>query len=378
MTLLDPALTTLTPRLELHVPTALTRFRQLRAALPGTAVHYAVKANPHPVLLARAGRRRAAASTWPARPRCGPCLDAGARRGRPRLLQPGQAPRRRRRGGRARRPAVRRRLAGGDPQGRRGRARDGRAVPDRHLRRAARTGRCRASTAAPPPRPSRCSASPPGSGSTPPASPSTSAPSSATRRRGTRRSRPSARIFAAAARRPVCGPGCSTSAAASRPRSRAARPLSRRTAPRSGGRLRKRFGDAPPADDRRARPRRSSPTPATGHVRRRRGPPRRHPLGLPRRRGVHRAGRDPRRGDPLPARDRRRRTDRSVRARRPDLRQRRRALREAAGAAAAGARRGRPGRAHAPRAPTRRCYSTVGFNGFAPLPTELVLGLVPA
>ena len=24
------------------------------------------------------------------------------------------------------------------------------------------------------------------------------------------------------------------------------------------------------------------------------------------------------------------------------------------------------------------CYSTVGFNGFAPLPTELVLGLVPA
>ena len=51
MTLLDPALTTQTPRLELHVPTALTRFRQLRAALPGTAVHYAVKANPHPVLL---------------------------------------------------------------------------------------------------------------------------------------------------------------------------------------------------------------------------------------------------------------------------------------------------------------------------------------
>jgi ornithine decarboxylase len=78
MTLLDPALTTLTPRLELHVPTALTRFHQLRAALPSTAVHYAVKANPHPVLLralVAAGSSFDVAS--PAEVRA--CLDAGAR-----------------------------------------------------------------------------------------------------------------------------------------------------------------------------------------------------------------------------------------------------------------------------------------------------------
>lgn len=78
MTLLDPALTTLTPRLELHVPTALTRFRQLRAALPGTAIHYAVKANPHPVLLralVAAGSGFDVAS--PAEVRA--CLEAGAR-----------------------------------------------------------------------------------------------------------------------------------------------------------------------------------------------------------------------------------------------------------------------------------------------------------
>jgi ornithine decarboxylase len=41
-----------TPYLVLDVPAAVTRFRRLGAALPGTAVHYAVKANPDPGLLA--------------------------------------------------------------------------------------------------------------------------------------------------------------------------------------------------------------------------------------------------------------------------------------------------------------------------------------
>ena len=41
-----------TPYLDLDVPAAVTRFQRLAATLPGTAVHYAVKANPEPVLLA--------------------------------------------------------------------------------------------------------------------------------------------------------------------------------------------------------------------------------------------------------------------------------------------------------------------------------------
>jgi len=41
-----------TPYLHLDVAAAVTRFRRIGAALPGTAVHYAVKANPDPVLLA--------------------------------------------------------------------------------------------------------------------------------------------------------------------------------------------------------------------------------------------------------------------------------------------------------------------------------------
>jgi ornithine decarboxylase len=93
MTLLEPARTTdhasgepdpdradVTPRLELHVPTALARFRRLRAALPGTDLHYAVKANPQPDLLralVRAGARFDVAS--PAEVRA--CLAAGARPG---------------------------------------------------------------------------------------------------------------------------------------------------------------------------------------------------------------------------------------------------------------------------------------------------------
>ncbi len=46
----DPRPTT--PYLELDVPAAVTTYEALAAALPGTAVHYAVKANPHPRLLA--------------------------------------------------------------------------------------------------------------------------------------------------------------------------------------------------------------------------------------------------------------------------------------------------------------------------------------
>ncbi|WP_395695900.1 type III PLP-dependent enzyme [Nocardioides sp.] len=44
-------LTPVEPYLELSVPTAVRRLRALVAALPGTAIHYAVKANPDPVLL---------------------------------------------------------------------------------------------------------------------------------------------------------------------------------------------------------------------------------------------------------------------------------------------------------------------------------------
>ena len=40
-----------TPYLEVDVRTAVDRFDELSSALPGTGVHYAVKANPHPQLL---------------------------------------------------------------------------------------------------------------------------------------------------------------------------------------------------------------------------------------------------------------------------------------------------------------------------------------
>ena len=66
-----------TPRLELSVGTAVARYLSLASALPGTAIHYAVKANPHPVLLralAQAGCRFDVAS--PAEVRL--ALDAGA------------------------------------------------------------------------------------------------------------------------------------------------------------------------------------------------------------------------------------------------------------------------------------------------------------
>lgn len=41
-----------TPYLDLDVPAAVTRYRRIAACLPGTAVRYAVKANPEPALLA--------------------------------------------------------------------------------------------------------------------------------------------------------------------------------------------------------------------------------------------------------------------------------------------------------------------------------------
>jgi len=47
-----PAPTRATPYLDLDVPQSVRAFRRLAAALPGTALHYAVKANPEPQLLA--------------------------------------------------------------------------------------------------------------------------------------------------------------------------------------------------------------------------------------------------------------------------------------------------------------------------------------
>ena len=203
MTLLAPAVSTRTdagrtptPVLELHVPTAVARFHRLRAALPGTAVHYAVKANPHPVLL-RALVAAGASFDVASPTEVQACLDRRRAPGRPRLLQPHQAAHGHRRVRGDGRPAVRGRHARGDPQGRRGRAGFRGALPARDLRRAARTGRCRASTAARPRRPSTCSGSPPSSGSTPPGCPSTSGRSSATPPPGTRPIEASSRIFAA-------------------------------------------------------------------------------------------------------------------------------------------------------------------------------------
>ena len=108
--------------LELHVPTALTRFHQLRAALPGTAVHYAVKANPHPVLLRALVAAGSPASTWRARPRCRPAstpapdaddlVYSNPIKLRADIVAAAELGR----------PAVRRGLARGDPQGGRGRS----------------------------------------------------------------------------------------------------------------------------------------------------------------------------------------------------------------------------------------------------------------
>ena len=48
----DPRRPSATPYLRLHVGEAVERYRRLTRALPGTAIHYAVKANPDPRLLA--------------------------------------------------------------------------------------------------------------------------------------------------------------------------------------------------------------------------------------------------------------------------------------------------------------------------------------
>ena len=48
----SPRPTRATPYLDLDVPHAVAAYRRLAAALPGTALHYAVKANPEPALLA--------------------------------------------------------------------------------------------------------------------------------------------------------------------------------------------------------------------------------------------------------------------------------------------------------------------------------------
>ena len=53
---LAPARTRHTPYLDFDVAYAVATYRRLAAALPGTALHYAVKANPDPVLLAALAR----------------------------------------------------------------------------------------------------------------------------------------------------------------------------------------------------------------------------------------------------------------------------------------------------------------------------------
>ncbi len=73
----EVAPTRTTPYLELDVSAAVRHFIDLAAALPGTAVHYAVKANPHPELLrelAAVGCRFDVASPVEVRA----ALDAGA------------------------------------------------------------------------------------------------------------------------------------------------------------------------------------------------------------------------------------------------------------------------------------------------------------
>jgi ornithine decarboxylase len=67
-----------TPYLELDVTKAVGRYRRLAAVLPGTSVHYAVKANPHPALLQALARARCGFDVAsPAEVRA--ALDAGAR-----------------------------------------------------------------------------------------------------------------------------------------------------------------------------------------------------------------------------------------------------------------------------------------------------------
>ena len=232
-------------------------------------------------------------------------LDGRRRAGRPRLLQPGEAARGRAVRGPARRGPVRRRLPRRGRQGRRGRARQPACCAGSSPRATGRTGRCRASTAARPARPSRsCVYAAPARpacrrGLLPRRLP-------AARPRGLGRPDRRGRHGLRDAPRGRAGRrGCWTSAAASRPGSTTAARHPRRTAPRSSGTWPTRSATAGPTTI--AEPGRGIAADAgvlVATVRRRRAP-RRHPLGLPRRRRLHRAGRDPRRGDPLPAGHRR-------------------------------------------------------------------------
>ena len=275
---------------------------------------------------------------------------------------------------RARRAAVRRRLARGDPQGRRRRTRGRGAVPASSPRARARTGRCRASTAARPTRPSTSCGSPPRSGLD---------PAGVSFHVGSQQRDPAAwrapiearpRVFAALARATGLRPWLSTSAAASRP-------ARRRVRAGSHG-VRRRHRRLPLARLRRAPARRpwSSPVAASSadagtrrHQRRRGRPTAATPAG-----SSSTPGSSP--GWSRPS------------------------TRRSATGSSTPASTARPARACSPAPPataptcsTRRrpvqlplalaegdevrvdaagaystCYSTVGFNGFAPLPTVLV------
>ncbi len=73
----SPAAAVRTPHLVLDVDLAVQRYAELGRALPRTRLHYAVKANPHPELLARLVRAGAAFDVAsPAEVEA--CLDAGA------------------------------------------------------------------------------------------------------------------------------------------------------------------------------------------------------------------------------------------------------------------------------------------------------------
>ena len=147
-------------------------------------------------------------------------------------------------------------------------------------------------------------------------------------------------------------------------------PPSGRTARPSQRHLDRSFGDSSSADDRRARPRHRR---GRGGLWCRRSSESidraRRALGVPRRRCLHRPGGDARRGHPLPAHHHARRPQRAVRAGRarpataPTCSTRRRwcHCRCPAGATRSGC---------CPPAPTPAALS-VGFIGFAPLPTVL-------
>ena len=315
--------------------------------------------------------RSGAASTWPARPRCGP-----PRRRRPRRATSSTPTRSSAATDIAEAAALGVRLFVVDsPEETRkvAEAAPGQpgAVPARDVRRAAPTGRCRASTAAPRPRPSRCSASPHELGLD---AAGVSFHVGSQQRDPTAWAAPieaSARVFAALRARGLrprlldLGGGFPAA-------------LRGRLPARRGVRRGHRASPAP-APSAAPRPqtiiepgrgivgdagRWSSSVVAVVRARRR-------PLGLPRRRRLHRTRRDPRRGDPLPAR----------------------APRSTAGPtgpcvlagptcdsadvlyedqmvhAAARARRGRRGAAAVRGRLHHAATPRVGFNGFAPLPT---------